>query len=269
MVFRVIAGFLGQAFSFRHSRWFHLLVMQIFIFAVLILGNAYQSLLISLLTTTRNGTRITTVDQMMIGGYNFYSETIFRHMLELFQPNSSLLANIRVDPNILVSEAVDYKANAANNTALIVRCSKAHDLLYTNNYNFEYGQPSDFFYVLPEKFNTIYEYLLTSRFSPFTTRFQEFALKIFESGIKDHWKVLLHKFTDEIDLKQISIMKEEFLLKMADLKCVFVILGFGLLVALIVFMLEHLCFEFQAYRTRRLTKIIVRLRQERQQNFIN
>jgi hypothetical protein len=247
MILRVVAGFLGQAFPFRHTRWFHLMVIQIFIFMVLILGNAYQSLLISLLTVSRNGTRISTVNEMMHSDYNYVSDKLFHLSILQYQPQSSVTAKFYVDNYVYVTEALNYKEKADNNSVLIVRCDYAHDIFYTENYKFGHGKPSDYYYILPEKFFTLYETLATGRYSPFTERFAELSLRIFESGIRQHWKTLLHKLTDEIDLKQISIIKEDYMLKMGDLKYVFYIGGCGLLLASIVFVLELLCHKYRAY----------------------
>lgn len=80
MVLRIIAGFFGQSISIRHTRWYHSLIVQIFAFMMIILGNGYQSLLISLLSLSRNGTRITTINEMMHGNYNFFADSLFMLM---------------------------------------------------------------------------------------------------------------------------------------------------------------------------------------------
>jgi hypothetical protein len=246
VIFRVIAGFLGQAFNFVTTRWFQVMVMQVFIFMVLILGNAYQSILISLMTVSRNGTRITTVNEMMQGDYNYISDGFFYGVIEQYQQNTSMHKNLQDNIYIYVKDKVRYEQTAANNSVLIVKCDFANDLFYTKNNEFIHGNPSDFYYILPEKVIAIYETLTTGRFSPFTERLDEISLRIFESGIKQYWKTLLHKLTDSIDLEQISIMKEEFLLKMGDFKYVFYIWAIGVSVATIAFVAELLCYKHRA-----------------------
>jgi Ligand-gated ion channel len=242
VIFRVIAGFLGQAFSFVTTRWFHLMVMQVFIFMVLILGNAYQSILISLMTVSRNGTRISTVNEMVNGDYNFLSDPFFFVMLEDHQPDNGIFKRM----DAYTDDDFNYKVKAENKTVLILRCDEVHELFFTDNNVFEKGNPSDYYYILPEKVHNFYEKIMVSRFSPFTDRLKEFSLRIFESGIKQHWTTLLHKLTDEINLQQISIMKEEFLLKMGDFKYVFYIWAIGLSVASIAFVAELLCYKYRA-----------------------
>lgn len=258
MILRVVAGFLGQAFDFRHTRWFHVMIMQIFIFMVLILGNAYQSLLISLLTVSRNGTRISTVNEMMQGRYNFISDKIFHLIITEFDGNNSILTKLEKDTNMYDVQSIDYEAKATNNSVLIMRCDAASSIFYTDNNKFQRGNPSDFYYILPEKFFTLYEMLTTGRMSPFTERFGEISLKIFESGIRQYWATLLHKLSDHIDLTQISIVKEEYLLKMDDLKYVFYIWGIGMLVASAAFGLELLCYKHRKYLRKTLIMRLIR-----------
>jgi hypothetical protein len=96
MVFWSIAGFLGQTIPSRHSRWFHLLIIQIFVVAVMILGNAYQSVLISFLTVSTNATRITTIDEMLKGDYNYVSGRYFYSAIRQFGINNSYMEKLNL-----------------------------------------------------------------------------------------------------------------------------------------------------------------------------
>jgi hypothetical protein len=243
IIFRVIAGFLGQAFDFVATRWFHFMVMQIFIFMVLILGNAYQSILISLMTVSRNGTRITTVNEMMAGDYNFLTDSVFYENVLKVQPK--VIKKFKTEQSLYLFDKFNYEATATNNSVLVMRCDTVNDAFYSDNIKFDHGKPSDYYYILPEKFLALYETLMTGRFCPFIERLGEISLRIFESGIKQHWDTLLHSLTDHIDLEQISIMKEEFLLKMGDFKYVFYIWAIGMSVATIAFVAELLCYKYR------------------------
>jgi hypothetical protein len=247
IIFRVIAGFLGQAFNFVTTRWFHVMVMQVFIFMVLILGNAYQSILISLLVSSRNDTRIATVDEMLQGDYNYLADAFFYLNMKKHHQNSSMTKTLQLASNSYEPGMFDFEATSINNTVLVMRCDYANEMFYTDNNEFEHGNPSDYYYILQEKLFTLYQTIRTTRLSPFTERLEDISMRIFESGIKQHWNTLLHKLTDYIDLEQISIMKEEFLLKMGDFKYVFYIWAIGLSVATIAFVAELLCYK---YRTR-------------------
>lgn len=145
-----------------------------------------------------------------------------------------MMHNLTPYPETESINITEIEAKAANNSVLIMRCDLANYLFFTQNQL----KISDFYYILPEKVISLYENIVTSRFSPFTERLREYSLRIFESGIKQHWKTLLHKLTDEIDLQQIAIESEDHLLKLADLKFVFYNWAVGLVCALIVFFIE-------------------------------
>jgi hypothetical protein len=151
--------------------------------------------------------------------------------MEIFTMLATL--NIRKKPRTTVSSFCDVTQQTTCFTPT------------TNDFN--RGSPTDSFFILPEKFFTLYETLMTGRVSPFIDRFAEISLRIFESGIKQYWKTLMHQLTDEIDLTQISIIKEDYLLKMGDLKYVFYIWAIGLLLASIAFALELLCHKYHVY----------------------
>jgi hypothetical protein len=118
-------------------------------------------------------------------------------------------------------------------------------------YNFHYGKPSKFYYILPEKFFTTYDNLMTTRYSPFAEKLEEFSMRIFESGIKQLFNTLMEKITKKIDFKHISITNEKKVLNLDDLKYVFLVWGVCLLVACIVLALEQLWKRYETHRINR------------------
>lgn len=133
----------------------------------------------------------------------------------------------------------EFKASHENNSVLIMRCDFINELLYTKNV-FSKISIADYYYMLPEKIFTVYDSLIATRLSPFAEKLEEYSLRIFESGIKQHWKVLLHAISDGIDLNQILIIKEEYMLKFSDLKHVFLICAIGWAASFAVFIGEIL-----------------------------
>jgi hypothetical protein len=270
MVFLVFAGFLGQSFDFRHTRWFHLMIVQLFMFAVVILGNAYQSLLISLLMTSRNDSRITTVNEMLARDYSYLSDGIFHNVLMDFNSNSSMAARSFPHPNIYDISIFSYQRSAANNSVIVMKCEYAQQFFYAKNFKFSFGHIADSYYILPEKLYSLYEKMSTTRFSPFTERFEELSMRIFESGIKQRWRTLLHKFAEEVDFEQMAIDNEQYLLKMDDLKFVFYIWAIAISPTVIAFVTELLCYKYRA-RIRKswigkvMKKITGRERRERRE----
>jgi hypothetical protein len=243
MVFWLIAGFLGQAIPFRHTRWLHLLIIEIFVLAVMILGNAYQSVLISFLTVTVNATRITTVDEMLKGDYNYISSSYFYLITKQFRLTSSFMEMLNVDKAEDSIDRIDFKSLAENNTVVILKCDRAKAMIDSSLSNFKYG-----------KLFTTYDKLMTTRYSPFAERLEDFSMRIFESGIKQHWNTMIKKITKKLDFKLISVVKEENLLKLDDLKYVFLLWGVCLLVACIVLLLEQLWKRYEEHRINRVIR---------------
>jgi hypothetical protein len=198
------------------------------------------------LMTSRNDTRIATVDEMLSRDFNLISDSMFSYVVQKFHGNSSWTENLQPNPDLYQTRKFHYEIAASNNSVLIMLCNLANDFFYTKNYEFKYGHIADSYYILPEKVFTLYDMLPTTRFSPFAERLGEFSLRIFESGIKQHWNVWLHTLSDEIDLQQISIDKEENMFKMDDLKYIFYICGIGLTVASTMFAVELLWFRNRA-----------------------
>jgi hypothetical protein len=96
--------------------------------------------------------------------------------------------------------------------------------------------------------------LMTTRYSPFAERLEDFSMRIFESGIKQHWNTMIKKITKKLDFKLISVVKEENLLKLDDLKYVFLLWGVCLLVACIVLLLEQLWKRYEEHRINRVIR---------------
>jgi hypothetical protein len=219
------------------------MVVQIFVFMVLILGSAYQSLMITELTEPLHEDRITTIDEMLVEDYNYIVDPLFYNMMDETQKNVYMKKNLTKDISIYEKPYQFYREAAANNTVLIMRCDIAtDDLLYPKDEDPEH--PSDFYYLLSEGFSAMHETLMTTRFSPFTERFEEFSLRIFESGIKQHWKTLLHNTLTASHRHRVDAGDD--MLTLDEIKLVFYIWGIGLIPALIAFLAELLCHRYQA-----------------------
>jgi hypothetical protein len=211
---------------------------------VLILGSAYQSVLITELTEPLREHRIKTIDQMLAEDYSYIVDPTFYHMMDETQKNVFMKKNLTKDVSIYEKPYQFYRESAANNSVIIMRCDIASDdLMYPKDRDPEH--PSDFYYLLSEKFFMIYDKLMTMRFSPFTERFEEFSLRIFESGIKQHWKTMLHSILTESSHRHYPEADDE-MLTLEEIKFVFYIWAIGLIPALVAFLVELLCHKYQA-----------------------
>jgi hypothetical protein len=144
---------------------------------------------------------------------------------------------------ILEPDEFNYSSSAANNTVLIMKCDVDDDIFYSNSHKFISGHISDFYYILPEKLSFEYEFLTTGRYCPFLETFDDIMLRVFESGIRQHWPLLLPQSSERIDFEQISFDNEEFLLTMEDLKYIFALWGVGIAVSLLGFISEWLVYK--------------------------
>lgn len=235
VLFGILANFLGQSITLHYTRWFHSMVIQLFVLAMLIFGNCYQSLLVSMLTISRNGTRITTIREMIESDYNFEWDSLAEVMLndggeDIFDLTKRFV--------LIEFYKFDFSKKFQNNTVIITRCDVINSAMYSDNHKFNSGNPSDFYYVLPEKLFVTFESLMTSLHGPFAKHLQDMSLQVFETGIKQYWATLLQKSSNVKNIVSEQIEKEEHLLKMGDLKFIFFILGFGLFVASAAFLLE-------------------------------
>ena len=231
-MFGVIGSFLLQSVPFRNNRIIQRSLLQICIFMTIILGNAYQSLIISLISESRYGATIKTFDELIQSEYSLKVDPLFHYMINLTDDfTMSRKLNI-IDGHI---ESIDYEKEAVNNTAIILRCDMAEYIMYADEYH---SAAIDYFYILPDRLYSFYESFPTSRFSPFHAKLQYFSILIFESGIRQHWKEF-DQFKDirgKIEANKIN--NEEYLINFDDLFGVFYLLGFGFFCALLILALE-------------------------------
>lgn len=221
--------------SFRNKRIIQRSLLQICIFMIFILGNAYQTLIISLISESRYGATIKTFDELMQSNYNFKVDSLFYYMMN----STDLEINLQSIDNIV--NHINYQQEALNNTAIVFSCDVAEFIMYSDEYDFHVV---DYYYMLPDQVYSFYESFSTSKFIPYHERLQYYSSLIFESGIRQHWKEF-EKFNDNRGKIEINKMNnEENLINFDDLFGVFYLLGFGLILAAIVLLLEIFWFDF-------------------------
>jgi hypothetical protein len=232
---------LAQSITFRAFRWHHHMMIMIFVFAMFLFSNVYQSMLTALLTVEHQGVRLSTVNEMLDGDFRFVTTQNFRAAL-----NASL-DNDKISPRLEAGDisnplSIDYQAAARNRTVFIFNCATMEAVFTVKRDRFAYGHPSDFYYILPEALLMQYEFFVTSSISPFHERLNELSLRIFESGIRQHWKKIM-PFADMIQRKDPDVGGKDGLLKMNEFVYIFMIYGVGLFAATIAFLCEILLFN--------------------------
>jgi heme exporter protein D len=230
---QLLRSIVGQSTEVIGTRWFHKMIILTFTMAMFVFGNVYQSLLTAMMTVDYQGRKLTTVNEVLSQDFNFVVESNF---LDAFQDSFTLgpaKPDIRWTKDLDFFK-IDYQEEAKNKTAIVIRCDSVNMLFADSRINFLHGRPSDFYYILKETLAMKYEYLLTSRNFPFHKKLNELSLRVFESGIRQHWKKMVKSFETPHDSET-----KDFL-TMNELSYVFVIYGIGMLISLIVFLLEIL-----------------------------
>jgi hypothetical protein len=236
VAFRLFGGILGQSVALRTTRSYQRLLIVIFVAMMFVFGNVYQSMLTSLMTVPHHGQKLTSVNQVFEHDhdYNYCTFEAFKKILMDSIDDEKVKS--RIWTSDLVLYLLDYDAAARNKTVFIFRCELMEILLSLDKKYFKNGQLSDFYYKLQEVFLVDYENLLTSIYGPFSEKLNDFSLRLFESGIKQHWKRLFPSFKD--DAAQ-DATRDDFL-RMNDFIYIFIIYGIGVIIALVTFIIEVL-----------------------------
>lgn len=236
--FRLVGGVLGQSVELRTTRWYHHMLVIIFVVMMFVFGNVYQSIITGVFTAQRHGQRITTFEEMVDvdSGYNFcmvdYAFVDSRNTALKKMKSRMWNEEWRID-----LKTIDYEARARNMSALIIECRVVKMLMSADKSDFTHSHPAAHYYILPETFLSDYANLLSSPKSPFQDMLQEFSLRIFESGIRQHWERTLpfsHVFRPVEDPPS-----HDYLL-LDDLVYVFIIYGIGMALATVGFVIELL-----------------------------
>lgn len=94
-IFGVYAVFITQSLKFHKNTIIQMIILQIFIFASILLGIVYQSEVASLLANPRHGTRIKSVEELMKLDYDFYANRFFNAVMSDLNPHEEFLNKIK------------------------------------------------------------------------------------------------------------------------------------------------------------------------------
>ncbi|CAO1395687.1 unnamed protein product [Diamesa tonsa] len=169
-LFKLYGYFLGQGSSESSFLLSQKLILQLFIFAFLILGTCYQSLLVALILEPRYSYELKTFDEVKASNLTFAGDNIFI--------NNYLMVDSEFMPNKIVPFGnTDNVSNNANipelwslQYGIIFKCSMAETFL-TSNENFN-EDGSTKYYQVAEKIVTSIEAYPSSRFNPFEDKFK-------------------------------------------------------------------------------------------------
>lgn len=192
------------------------------------MGSAYEGSIISLMSKSREGERFKTFDEIFQSDFILRTDPIFkRHLKDL---GYGRIENGKVNTDVIRSNFW-----LSTNSVLVYRC----DVI-----EFDFSVRSDYmafddYYMLPETLIPTYESFFLGARSPFYDKIQNYFNLFFESGIRQHIKDLLQlKNENFLESQANFISSEKYLLNFDDLFGVFLVLTFGHLISLTVFIVE-------------------------------
>lgn len=215
-IFGLIASFVGQSIPFRESRKIQTTILQLCILMTFIMGNAYQSIIISSMSTSRDGIRFKTFQELFDSELRFKVDPIVYTAFKNSADDAKLVE--RMERALGVP---DFKQLAEDNFALIARCDMIHAEMNKNVKTIA----SNYFYTLPDKIMPFFEQFELAANSPFQERLQLLHNYMFESGIRHYYQYLV----EMVELARMNrefayIENEEYLLNLKDDKGIFIVL---------------------------------------------
>ena len=159
-LFSFIAHFFGQSISIRQHSNKQKFLMQLTILLTFILGNVYQSLIISFITDPQIGDKIKTIDEMAKRNFSYITTPLIKlSMIDISEEYAA------IKTRIISTEAIptNFKELSENNVALILECSFADHILYKLSSSLHYDEkPINFYYKVTEKLYSFHLFFLMS-----------------------------------------------------------------------------------------------------------
>ena len=237
-LFKLYGYFLGQGSSGTSYLLSQKLILQLFIFAFLILGTCYQSLLVSLIMDPRYSYELKTFEEVKASNLTFTADKIFIENYLIFDREFM--------PNQIVPfSTFRNQSNSVNTTemwslrhGIIFKCSMAEIFMTSSdNYN---DDGTTRYYQVAEKIVTTMDAYPSSVFNPFEEKLKFIISSIFESGIKHYWKLqsAYDYYFKSVNNALVHTEPLKLFITLEDLVGVFVLFLIGNLIALIVFLIE-------------------------------
>ena len=243
-IYAFISSFLGQLLPFRDHRPMQKLILQLTIMLTFILGTLHQSIMIASITGSLYQSKITEIDQLIDGDYSFYVDQFFVAQLngsEYYQRMSPKI--IKFIDNKTQTTSFNYRNLSSENIVIVASCSSLDSAFDKSDNRFiSTTGASGFYYKLEERFNIFFLKFLVAPRSFFYERLQEFSLKVFESGIRQHWDIM-NPLKPEISSSELKNLQEaDYFLNLVDIAPAFYILACGLLISFFFALIEMFYF---------------------------
>lgn len=228
--FAVAANFVGQSVKLKCSRRMQVTLLQLCILMTFIIGNAYQSLIIATMTSSREGVRFKSFDELLRSNLNFTTDKFFKNRFQLAEERD-LVARI---------ETVDvfrFSSIVATKNAFIAQCDVIH-FLFKEQTSHDFAQH---FYLLPDQVMKKFEKFLMTFGSPFESLVQKYFVSVFESGIRQNLAERFRRKKLAERQRDLDFLQNEtFMLTIDDMYGAFYLLLAGWLFGLLSLVIEIL-----------------------------
>ena len=185
-IFAFISNFLGQSVKFREHRPMQKLILQLSIVLTFVLGTIHQSLIISLMSRTHIGAKISTTNELINSKYLFHVSDIFEfdmHVSDAYLKMKPKIIKVYQDYDVF---NLNFKQLAADKIAVVETCSLLDEILSKRS-SAKDKYSSKYYYKLDEKFSSFYLKFPIPMKTFFHEKLEELSLRVFESGIKYQW----------------------------------------------------------------------------------
>jgi hypothetical protein len=232
-MFGVVAFLLNQSIPFRDNRRLQVALMQVCILMTFLMGNVYQSLIISSITSSESGERFKTVDELLSSEMKIIVYPAFTGFMESFDQ----FLPFAKDRFVIGMEAPDLAKLAKENYAFVASCN----MIQSDMNVMVDSEMAQYFYLLQDIVLPFYEMFILADRSPFHENLQKYYDLFFEAGLRMYWKGLV-KYNDEGKTKrEVQYFEnEDYYLHLDDLQGCFIILSIGSCLSFLIFVLELL-----------------------------
>ncbi|CAG9797830.1 unnamed protein product [Chironomus riparius] len=195
LIYDVFSVFIQQSINIRKGRTILRLMLQFLIFMMIILANLYQGMMTSILTSPGSSQKIKNIQELLTKDYELYGDNLFLQIMNVSDANRNIIERTKplqtwLHSSNYIKQFQDVMTINPNNV-LIVGCDLITKLLETQIDQWTKGY--DVYYQFHQRLLSYYENILLTRRSPFYEKLCEMSLKIHESGIKQHWNLLMNK----------------------------------------------------------------------------
>lgn len=228
----VLLAFIQQSVNIRRGQLVPKVMLQIFIFMMIIIANVYQGTITSILMDPKQFQKFENIQELLNTEYDIYTDILFQNIIKKYDTNQLIVDRI-VPLSFWLHDSnytKQFQDVMSPKNVLIVACDMVQELLETQIDDRTKG--IDVYYELHQKMLPYFESILLSRRSPFHEKLNEMSLRIYESGIKQHWTMLMGKF------KRSRSNIDDSMLGMNEMKLIFKTYLHGILTSIIVFLLE-------------------------------